>query len=56
MASKIWARSCWLGLPHHEEHARAVLDVARRKQLAFQKIHDDGRFGAVEAAGIAAAV
>src|SRR5713226_7317987 len=43
-------------LPHDEEHARAVLDVAGRKQLLLQDLHDDGRFGAVKAAWIAAAV
>ena len=43
-------------LPHDEEHARAVLDVAGRKQLPLQDLHDDGGFGAVKAAWIAAAV
>src|SRR5712692_5729831 len=43
-------------LPHDEEHAGAVLDVAGRKQLPLQDLHDDGSFGAVKAAWIAGAV
>jgi len=43
-------------LPHDEKHAGAVLDVAGRKQLPLQDLHDGGRFGAVKTAWIAAAV
>src|SRR5947207_7697147 len=36
-----------------EEDASAVLNVARRQQLALQNIHDDRRLRTVKAAGIA---
>src|SRR6185369_14019498 len=44
------------GLAEQEKHAGAVLEVARRQQLALQKVHDERRFAAVEAAGVAATV
>ena len=44
----------WRERYDNEEHARAVLDVARRQELALQQLHDHGRLGTVEAAGIAA--
>src|ERR1041385_3881433 len=43
-------------LGDEKQHARAVLDVARRQQLAPQQLHDQRRLGAVEAPRIAAAV
>ena len=42
-------------LPHDEQHAGAVLDVAGREELALQELHDDARLGAIEAGRIAAA-
>ena len=56
MASRICSRSCVVGLRHHEQHARAVLDVARRKQLPLQQLHDDRRLRPVKASRIAVAV
>ena len=56
IASRICARSCLFACADDEEHAGAVLDVAGRKQLPLQQLHDDGRFAAVKAAGIAAAI
>src|SRR5262245_44196293 len=44
------------GLPDDEEYASAVLDVAGRKQLASQDLHDDRRLRAIEAPGISTSV
>src|SRR4051812_13144084 len=40
-------------LSHHEQDAGAVLDIAWRKQLLAQDIHDEIGFAAVKAARIA---
>src|SRR5947209_8048198 len=45
-----------VGLPHYEEHARAVLDIVWREQLLAQDLHDQISFAAIKAAGIATAV
>src|SRR5262245_66189140 len=43
-------------LRDHEQHPRAVLDVARREQLTLEDVHDDRRLAAIETAGVAAPI